>query len=65
MAPQLLFITRTKVLKVAAVAILYVGASELIQPIVGRNAKVINLVTDIYGVIFAVMVALFWQRRAS
>ena len=49
----------------AAVAILYVGASELIQPIVGRNAKVINLVTDIYGVIFAVMVALFWQRRAS
>ena len=65
MAPPLLFITRTKVLKVAAVAILYGGAIELIQPIVGRNAEVMDLVADIVGVIFAVMVALFWQRRVS
>ena len=65
MAPPLLLIKRTKVLKVAAVAILYGGAIELIQPIVGRNAEVMDLVADICGVIFAVMVALFWQRWAS
>ena len=65
MAPPLLFITRTKVLKVAAVAILYGGAIELIQPILGRNAEVMDLVADIVGVIFAVIVALFWQRRVS
>ena len=61
----LLFITRTKVLKVSVVAILYGGAIELIQPIVGRNAEVMDLAADICGVIFAVVVALFLQRVAS
>ena len=65
MALPLLFITRTKVLKVSVVAILYGGAIELIQPIVGRNAEVMDLVADICGVIFAVVVALFLQRVAS
>ena len=65
MAPPLFFITRSKVLKVAAVAILYGGALELIQSIVGRNAEVMDLIADICEIIFAVMVALFWQPRAS
>ena len=65
MAPPLLFITRTKVLKVAAVAILYGGAIELIQPIVGRN-DIFPTVADIVGVEKPeTIVALFWQRRVS
>ena len=65
MALPLLFITRTKVLKVSVVAILYGGAIELIQLVVGRNDEVMDFAADIWGVIFAVVVALFLRRVAS